>query len=269
MWVSYSLWSQVQPQLGKEEYHCHHKRGFLRARGREPKVKELKAQDTTPQKIGKLAQKGIYYLYHYPEYLTLDGIHLIAKEVLNLQQESEEVQSRLQKILEQYLDNPFLADKSVITLSSGEENSFPKVEITDGDDQVQLFFAFDCVLRLDQNKIHIVDFKTGKSGFKPDLRQGLVYLIAGRKMYPNQTITASFYHLELAQESEIYAATDEELDFVTDNLIAIARRNQREINTYYQSPERFNQIFPASPGKVCNHCPFTSICEHYDESQLY
>ncbi len=269
MWVSYSLWSQFQPQLGKEEYHCHHKRGFIRAKAGEPKVKELKAKDTTPQKIGKLAQKAVYYFYHHPEFLSREGINYIAKEVLNLQQESEEVQSRLQKILEQYLHYPFLQDKLVLSLTSGEENHSSNVILKDDYRQGKLFFAYDCILKREDEGIHIIDFKTGKSQFKPDIRQALVYLLAGKILYPNETVTASFYHLELAQESESYSATDEELNLVAKNLLDIAQTNQKQIKRYHQFPDSFNQMFPASPGKVCNHCPFTSICEHYDEFQLY
>lgn len=269
MWVSYSLWSQFQPQLGKEEYHCHHKRGFLRARKQEAKVKLLSQQDTTPQKIGKLAQKAVYYFYHHPDFLSREGINYIAQEVLNLQQESEEVQSRLQFILEQYLHYPFLQDKSVLSLTSGEENNSSNVILKDGKRQGKLFFAYDCILKGEDGGIHIIDFKTGKSQFKPDLRQGLVYLLAGKILYPNETVTASFYHLELAQESEIYAATDEELNLVAKNLLDIAQTHQKQIQHYRQSPDSFNQIFPASPGKVCNYCQFTSICEHYDDFPLY
>ncbi|QDZ39972.1 PD-(D/E)XK nuclease family protein [Euhalothece natronophila Z-M001] len=264
MWVSYSLWSQFQPQLGKEEYHCHHKRGFLRARKKEPEVNLLSQQDTTPQKIGKLAQKAVYYLYHNPESLNQEGLNYVAQKVLNLDQEVVEVQHRLQWILKQYLHYPFLQNKSVLTLTSGEENNFSEVILKDGNRQAKLLFAYDCILNQENGGIHILDFKTGKGQFIPDLRQSLVYLLAGQKLYPNQTVTASFYHLELAQESEIYSATDEELNLVAKNLIDIAQKNQQQINAYRRSPDKFNQIFPASPGKVCNYCPFTSICNYYD-----
>ncbi|MFB6276991.1 MAG: PD-(D/E)XK nuclease family protein [Halothece sp.] len=265
MWVSYSLWLQFQPKLGWEEYHCHRKRGFARARGKEAGIAELRQQDTTAQKIGKLAQQAVYYLYHYPEYLNQEGINFIANHFLQLEQETKEIQNRISAILEEYLYYPFLQNKKVLSLTSGEESQPSFVYIGTAYPKVKLSFVYDCIIQKADNHIHIVDFKTGKTQFQPDLRQAFVYLVAARHLYPNYTVTASFYHLEFAQESEIYSATEEELELITNQLQRVAQNHQRELKAYHQSPDQFNHIFPATPGKVCNHCPFTSVCETYDE----
>ncbi len=58
--VSYHLWSLFAPSLGQEHLHCQMRRGFIKARQHETQVKALLAKATPTQRIGMLAQKGVY-----------------------------------------------------------------------------------------------------------------------------------------------------------------------------------------------------------------
>jgi len=66
--VSYNLWSSFEPPIGAEKFHCHTKRGFARARKKEPQVEAL-LSDTRSQSIGKIAQWGVYEFYQNPDLL--------------------------------------------------------------------------------------------------------------------------------------------------------------------------------------------------------
>lgn len=264
MFSSYSLWREFRPQVGLEEYHCHKKRGFSRARGKEFKVAALKNQDTIPQSIGKLAQKAIYYLYHHPEYLTSSGIEVIMSDVLKLSQKELEIQEQITVILQNYLKNPFLKDKKVSYIDSGETKP-SKIKIDTQEIGYQLYYSFDCVLEEESQTIHIIDFKTGKNDNNYDLRQAFVYLLAGQHLYKAHKIIASFYHLETTQLSNTYNATQKELEIIKNKLGKIALSHNQEIKQYKSNPKLFDTLFPASPGKVCQQCFFTSICKDYAE----
>ena len=77
--ASYHLWSLVVPAVGQERWHCQMKRGFIKARQKEPTVKALLAHSSIPQRIGLLAQKGVYEFHHHHQLLNQpDGVERIA-----------------------------------------------------------------------------------------------------------------------------------------------------------------------------------------------
>ena len=57
---SYNLLSLFSPAVGLEHLHCDMKRGFAKARKKEPEVAKLLDKDNTAQTIGLLAQKAVY-----------------------------------------------------------------------------------------------------------------------------------------------------------------------------------------------------------------
>ncbi len=64
--ASYNLLSLFSPAIGLEHLHCDMKRGFAKARKREPQVAALLEQDNIPQRIGILSQRGVYELHQDP-----------------------------------------------------------------------------------------------------------------------------------------------------------------------------------------------------------
>ncbi|MGK7883351.1 MAG: PD-(D/E)XK nuclease family protein [Crocosphaera sp.] len=273
MWSSYSLWREFMPQIGLEEFHCHKRRGYSRVVSQDNNnVKLLKNQDTIPQKIGKLSQEAIYELYHHQQYINHAGIEVIASEFLHLNQEDKEVQKRVFKVLQNYIETPFLEkeNREVIFLESGNEKP-NKVFIEFNNIKFTVYFKFDCVVRERSGLIHIIDFKTGQKTENHDPRQALIYLLVSQYMakYKNKKVIASFYNLDLNQESEICTANSEELEFTKINLAKIALKHEQEIKEYRSDPNLFQQLFPASPGKGCSHCPYHSICQDYQDSSEY
>jgi hypothetical protein len=86
-YVSYSIWSQISPPIGKEHWHCDRKRGYLRAKKKEPLIKNLVTIDNTAQRIGILAQRGVYEFHQNIQLLSdADGVEKVT-QVLNLSQE--------------------------------------------------------------------------------------------------------------------------------------------------------------------------------------
>ena len=66
--ASYNLLSLYSPPVGLEHLHCEMKRGFTKARKKEPEVAELLEKDNTAQKIGLLAQKAVYEFHQDFQY---------------------------------------------------------------------------------------------------------------------------------------------------------------------------------------------------------
>ncbi|MDZ7957296.1 MAG: PD-(D/E)XK nuclease family protein [Aulosira sp. DedQUE10] len=257
--VSYHLWSLIAPATGQERWHCQMRRGFVKARQHEPKVKALLATATAPQRIGILAQKGVYEFHHHRHLLNqTDGVEKVA-QLLQLSHSSNEVQQRVLQILTKYHNAPLLLNKHIIQLTPGDEG-FPKPILIDQDDYCfRLYAAMDCVFIDSDRTLHILDFKTGKAAF--DQRQALVYLLAARYLYPKQEAVASFYNLELCKKSDLISINHQELASLEFELAHIAQKHQQDLQKYHQETRDFSKIFPPNPGSHCRYCPFRSICD--------
>lgn len=259
-YASYSIWSQITPPIGKEHWHCDRIRGYKRARKKEPLIKELATLDNVPQKIGHLAQRGVYEFHQNVQLLSKpDGVETVA-EILELSQESAEVEKRVESILNNYYQKPILLEKNILELSRGDE-SFPEpIPIEYGNLIFALYAAFDCVLLEPDNTIHVLDFKTGKSGF--DLRQAYIYLLAAKHLYPDRKAIASFYNLETQLASEPISATPQAIESMRIELSSVAKKLQQDLQRYKRNPDLFDRIFPANPGLPCKYCVFNSVCEY-------
>ncbi|WP_071188586.1 PD-(D/E)XK nuclease family protein [Trichormus sp. NMC-1] len=260
--ASYHLWSLVAPATGQERWHCQMRRGFIKARQHEPQVKALLAQATPPQRIGILAQKGVYEFHHHRHLLTQsDGVEKVA-QLLKLSNFTFQVKQRVLQILQKYQKSPLLLGKRIIQLTPGDEG-FPKPIVIEQENYCfRLYAAMDCVFIESDSTLHILDFKTGKSAF--DKRQALVYLLAARYLYPGKTAVASFYNLEVCQKSDLITINNNELASIESELANIAHQHQLDLQKYQAGSSNFSKIFPPNPGNHCRFCPFNSICEFSD-----
>ncbi|MCV3213571.1 PD-(D/E)XK nuclease family protein [Plectonema radiosum NIES-515] len=256
--ASYNLWSLSNSRVGQEFLFCDMNRGFKKVRQKEPQVKVL-LEDNKHQRIGKLAQAGVYEFYQDPKLLSQsDGVEKVAA-ILKLNQEPEEVQERIIRILKNYCKEPILVGKQIIQLSKGDEGFPSPIIIQEGSYCFNLYAPTDCTFKQPDGTIHILDFKTGKSDF--DRRQAYVYLLAASYLYPQQPSVASFYNLEIGLTSDIIIATSEQLKFVQIELQDIAKQHELEKKRYWENPDDFATIFPPNPGTSCNYCIFSSICK--------
>ncbi len=256
--ASYNLWLQFASAIGQERWHCDMKRGFIKARKKEPAVALLLNQNNIPQRIGHLAQKGVYEFHHNAMFGVNNAVEKVA-ETLQLNQEAAIVQERVISILKKYHAAPFLAGKKIIKLSRGDEGFPEPILIKHGNYQFKLYAAIDCIFRELDGKLHILDFKTGTSDF--DKRQAYVYLLAASYIYPQQTVVASFYNLESGKHSQPISASTTQLKAIQIELVRIAQQHQKDLRRYRYNPTEFKQIFPASPGLNCRYCQFNSICD--------
>lgn len=263
-YVSYTIWRETSPAIGQEYLHCDRKRGYSRARKKEPAINPLAVMDNVFQRIGHLAQQVIYEFQQNTKLLSQsDGKEQIAK-ILQLNRELPEVQTRIQQVINNYYNKPFLLERNILELSRGDEDYPPAKIIRYGDAQFKLYAAFDCVVKEPDNSIHIIDFKTGKSGkeYDFDSRQAYVYLVVAKELYPQQKAIASFYNLENQIESEPISLSETAIESVQMELFLVAQKLKKDLNRYKKNPDLFDRIYPANPGSACKNCNFNSICEY-------
>lgn len=263
-YVSYTIWREITPAIGQEYLHCDRKRGYSRARKKEPKINPLAVMDNTLQHIGHLAQQVIYEFQQNTKLLSQsNGVEEVA-QILRLEKELPEVQTRIEQIIKNYHNEPFLFQKNVLELSRGDEDFPEQIPIKYGNTTFGLYAAFDCVVLEPDNSIHIIDFKTGKSGkeYNFDYRQAYVYLVAAKELYPNQKAIASFYNLENQIQSEPISLSETAIESVQMELFLVAQKLKKDLNRYKKNPVLFDRIYPANPGFACKNCNFNSICEY-------
>jgi ATP-dependent helicase/DNAse subunit B len=261
---SYNLWSLFAAPVGQEHWHCDMKRGFRKIMYKEiPEVKAILDTDTIPQRVGLLAQQGVYEFHQNTDILNCsDGVEQIAS-ILQLTQENLEVQTRVIQILENYYKDPILSNQTIFSLSRGDEGFPEPIKVDSGSITFNLFAAIDCIILEPDNTLHIIDFKTGQSEF--DLRQAFVYLLAASYLYPQSKACASFYNLESCQCSEPITATKNQLNAVRIELMRLAQRHVKEKERYWNNNTEFEQIFPPNPGFRCQYCQFNSICQFSEQ----
>ncbi|MEB3885514.1 PD-(D/E)XK nuclease family protein [Lyngbya sp. CCY1209] len=257
--ASYNLWSQFAPPVGQERWYCDMKRGYAKVRKREPEVTAILAEDTQPQRVGLLAQRGVYEFHADAQRLANDDGLAQVSQILRLEQESHGVKERLNQILSKYCENPILLGKRIFSLSRGDEGVPEPIRIRCGNYAFHLFAAIDCIFLEPDGTLHILDFKTGRSDF--DERQAFVYLLAASYLYPQRRAIASFYNLELCKWSEPITATASQLNAVRIELMRLAQRHEWEKKQYRKNPVDFERIFPPNPGFQCKHCQFNRICQ--------
>jgi len=256
---SYNLWSLFEPAIGQEQRHCSMKRGFLKARAKEPEIAPLIRQETTYQKIGLLAQQGIYEFHQDADRLTgNDGVRQVAA-ILGLEHRSQEVRDRVTQVLVNYQASPILLGKTILTLSRGDEGFPAPILLRSGNRECNLFAAIDCIVVEPGDTLHIIDFKTGKSQF--DRRQAYVYLLAAQHLYPNQEAIASFHNLESQTWSNPIRASAVQLQALEIDLFQFAQQHQDDLQRYRRKSASFEEIFPPHPGYQCQTCQFQSVCQ--------
>jgi len=235
------------------------KRGFLKARAKEPEIAPLIWQETTYQKIGLLAQQGIYEFHQDADRLTgNDGVRQVAA-ILGLEHRSQEVRDRVTQVLVNYQASPILLGKTILTLSRGDEGFPEPILLRSGNRECNLFAAIDCIVVEPGDTLHIIDFKTGKSQF--DRRQAYVYLLAAQHLYPNQEAIASFHNLESQTWSNPIRASAVQLQALEIDLFQFAQQHQDDLQRYRRKSASFEEIFPPHPGYQCQTCQFQSVCQ--------
>jgi hypothetical protein len=235
------------------------KRGFLKARAKEPEIAPLIRQETTYQKIGLLAQQGIYEFHQDADRLTgNDGVRQVAA-ILGLEHRSQEVRDRVTQVLVNYQASPILLGKTILTLSRGDEGFPEPILLRSGNRECNLFAAIDCIVVEPGDTLHIIDFKTGKSQF--DRRQAYVYLLAAQHLYPNQEAIASFHNLESQTWSNPIRASAVQLQALEIDLFQFAQQHQDDLQRYRRKSASFEEIFPPHPGYQCQTCQFQSVCQ--------
>ncbi len=255
---SYNLWTLFEPAVGQEQWHCPMKRGFLKARAKEPEIAPLIQQETIYQEVGLLAQQGIYELHQDLERLkNANGIYQVS-EILGLASRQPEVHDRVTQVLINYQANPILLGKTILKLSRGDEGFPEPILVRSGDRACNLFAAIDCIFVEPDDTLHILDFKTGKSEF--DRRQAYVYLLAAQHLYPNRAAVASFYNLESQIWSSRITATAVQLQALEIELFQVAQQHQTDLQRYKRKTAEFEEIFPPHPGYQCQSCQFQSVC---------
>jgi hypothetical protein len=267
--ASYHLWSQFEPALGWEDTHCQMQRGWRWTQtARSDDSQNIPFTETIWQKVGKLAQQGVYEFHRDPLLLKHPrGCERVADR-LYLYYEVAVVRDRVMQILQQYQADPWLRDREIIMLNRGDEPIPPAIEVGIAEFKFYLYAAFDCIIQAKDGdsvaqsrpQIQIIDFKTGLA--EPDLRQADVYLLAGSYLYPDFDVVAGFYNLETMSSSALITATPERLNEIACKLVQIAKLHQQQLQAYQLDPDSFDLLFPPHPGTHCRACNFNYRCTY-------
>lgn len=261
-YFSYNLWSDYEPRFDREAFHCQMQYGFKRARKKEPIIANLLAKDLLAQKIGHLAQQGVYQFHADDKLLNrADGVQLVAN-LLALEQYQPEIARRVTTILELYYHQPILKGKNILQLERGDEKIPTPLVIKLQRKELNFYVAMDCIYLEPDGTVHILDFKTGKSNF--DRRQAYTYLLAAKYLYPDRAIVASFYNLESQERSKYITAAPVQIQGLELHIVKIAQQLANDLERYRNNPSAFANIFPPNPGSQCQYCPVSSICEYKD-----
>lgn len=256
---SYNLWNLFEPAIGQEQWHCPMKRGFLKARAKEPEILPLIQQETVYQEIGLLAQQGVYEFHQDLDRLRCtDGVNQVAN-ILGLESRNDEVRDRVISILLNYHAKPILLGQKILKLIRGDEGFPDPILICSGTQECSLYAAIDCIFIEPDSTLHILDFKTGKSEF--DRRQAYVYLLAAQYLYPGRSAVASFYNLESQTWSNRITATDMQLQALTMDAFQLAQQHQKDLQRYKRQSASFEEVFPPHPGYQCRNCQFQPVCD--------
>jgi PD-(D/E)XK nuclease superfamily len=259
--ASYHLWSQFEPALGWEDSHCHMQRGWRwTQKSRRDESQTTPLTETIWQKVGKLAQQGIYEFHQEPLLLKHPRGSERVADRLYLYYEIATVRDRVMQILQQYQAHPWLIDRDLLLLNRGDEPIPDPIEVRVAGGCFQLIAAFDCIIRSSDRQIQIIDFKTGLA--EPDRRQADVYLLACSYLYPDLEAVALFYNLETMTSSEPIAATPDRLAQTAHKLAQIAQLHQQQLQAYQDRPDAFDRVFPAHPGTHCRACSFNYYCDY-------
>lgn len=258
--ASYQLWSQFEPALGWEDTYCQMQRGWRWTQPTTPVAdRQVPVLETIWQKVGKLAQQGVYEFHQDPLLLKHPrGIDRLADR-LYLYYEISPVRQRVMQILQQYHADPWLLNHDILILNRGDEPIPAPIEIQIDAARFQLYAAFDCLVTAD-DRLHVIDFKTGQADF--DRRQADVYLLALSYLYPDRPAVVSFHNLETNIRSAPISATPDELDRVARKLAEIARLHHQQLLDYHAQPDRFDRLFPPHPGNHCRACKFNYLCAY-------
>lgn len=255
---SYNLWNLFEPAIGQEQWHCSMKRGFLKARAKEPEISPLIQQETVFQQIGLLAQQGVYEFHRDESLLSCtNGVRQVA-DILELDSKSDEVRDRVIQILLNYQSKPILLGQEILRLIRGDEGFPVPILMRSGSQEYNLFAAIDCIFVESDGTLHILDFKTGKSEF--DRRQAYVYLLAVQYLYPNRSAVASFYNLESQTWSSRIAASSLQLRVLEMDIFQLVQQHQKDLHRYKRQSAPFQEVFPPHPGYQCRSCQFQSVC---------
>ena len=267
--ASYHLWSQFEPALGWEDTHCQMQRGWRWTQtARSDDSPSVLFTETIWQKVGKLAQQGVYEFHRDPLLLKHPrGCERVADR-LYLYYEVAVVRDRVMQILQQYQANPWLRDREIMMLNRGDEPIPPAIEVGIAEAKFYLYAAFDCIIQAkdcdvvtrNRPQIEIIDFKTGLA--EPDFRQADVYLLAGSYLYPDFEVVVGFYNLETMTSSELITATPERLNQISGKLAQIAKLHQQQLQAYQLDPASFDLLFPPHPGTHCRSCNFNYRCAY-------
>jgi PD-(D/E)XK nuclease superfamily len=259
--ASYHLWSQFEPALGWEDSHCQMQRGWRwTQKSRSDRSQITPFTETIWQKVGKLAQQGIYEFHQQPLLLKHPRGSERVADRLYLYYELATVRDRVMQILQQYQADPWLLDRDILLINRGDEPIPAPIDIRIDGDVFQLIAAFDCIIKLSDRQIQIIDFKTGLAD--PDRRQADVYLLACSYLYPDLEAVASFYNLETMTSSEFTTATPDRLQEIARKLAQIAQLHQQQLQLYQNQPDTFERLFPPHPGTHCRACQFNYCCDY-------
>ena len=134
------------------------------------------------------------------------------------------------------------------------EGNWPKIKYLEKEFTVRIagFAVHGFIDRVDDvgnNKVEIIDYKTGKSPLKPkkDNEQLMLYAIAMEDVFEHKPVRVSYYYTDI-NDKHSFAVNAKRLDEVKVWVLDLAQKIR-------------SGDFTATPGHVCLSCEFREICD--------
>lgn len=149
-----------------------------------------------------------------------------------------------------------LAAKAPIQKNMGEIETYFKLPLSDEENAPMIQGFIDVV----QSDGSIIDWKTNRVPYNvQDTKQVALYCWAISQLKNIDKVRGSYYFLRFRKEVS-YLFNQQEMEEARLWALNLANDINEKVDLYSMFPEKYKQIFPNKPSRLCNHCPFSIEC---------
>lgn len=155
-----------------------------------------------------------------------------------------------------YDDISELTANAPVQPGMGQTEIHFKLPLSDAKDAPMIQGYIDVV----QPKGSIIDWKTNRIPYDvQDTQQVALYCWAISNIKNLDKVRGSYYFLRFRKESS-YVFTRKRIGEARTWALGLANEINEKLDLYSMFPERYKELFPAKPSRMCNHCPFSVNC---------
>lgn len=155
-----------------------------------------------------------------------------------------------------YEDISTLVQKAPVHKGMGETEIYFNLPLSDEKNAPIIQGYIDVV----QPNGAIIDWKTNRIPYNVlDSPQIALYSWAIGQLKNVNKVKGSYYFLRFRKDSS-YLFTHKEMDAARKWALDLANEINARLDLYSMFPDKHQDVFPAQPSRLCNHCPFAIDC---------